>query len=63
MSNPTEDSTQTLVDAQSSDEARLSVAVALRTLDVVEDILATMTTREGRELSTNDIREVFRSLS
>ena len=62
MSNSTEDSTQTLVDAQSSDEARLSVAVALRTLDVVEDILATMTTREGRELSTNDIREVFRSL-
>lgn len=54
--------TDTLVAAQSSEEAKLSVAVALRTLDVVEDILATMTTRSGRELGAADIREVFRSL-
>ena len=52
----------TLVDAQSSDEARHSVTIALRTLDVVEDILATITTRGGRDLGESDIREVFRSL-
>ena len=35
-----ENQTENLVAAQSSEEAKLSVAVALRTLDVVEDILA-----------------------
>ena len=62
MTDKPKNENETLVAAQSSEEAKLSVAVALRTLDVVEDILATMTTRSGRELNADDIREVFRSL-
>ena len=62
MTDTPKNETDTLVAAQSSEEAKLSVAVALRTLDVVEDILATMTSRSGRELNAQDIREVFRSL-
>lgn len=61
MTDP-ENQRENLVAAQSSEEAKLSVAVALRTLDVVEDILATMTSRAGRDLNAADIREVFRSL-